>query len=83
MLTSQIIAALEQRIKLHGDLPCYTFCMDTDDCESEISGIRYYEESNEGSSCCGAPMWNGTDICGDCREHSDERILPERFYFKT
>jgi len=25
----------------------------------------------ESSTCCGADRWYGTDICGECREHSD------------
>ncbi len=24
----------------------------------------------EESDCCGADRWLGTDICGDCKEHS-------------
>lgn len=23
------------------------------------------------SNCCGAPFWNDTDICSDCKEHAD------------
>lgn len=23
------------------------------------------------SACCGASMWGETDICGECKEHSD------------
>jgi hypothetical protein len=25
----------------------------------------------EESTCCGATRWNETDICNECREHSD------------
>ena len=24
------------------------------------------------SNCCGSKMWGETDICGECREHSDK-----------
>ncbi len=23
------------------------------------------------SSCCGAPAWGNTDLCGECKEHAD------------
>ena len=38
--------------------------IDCPDCE----GTGKYESSN----CCGVPLWAGTDICSECKEHVDD-----------
>jgi len=39
--------------------------------ESLMKMPELEQEEEPRSNCCGAKFWTGTDICGDCKEHSD------------
>ena len=80
MKASQVIHALQIRIKQHGDLPVYV--PDPDYEESESAGIRYYEETEHLSECCGDEAYDDSDVCKGCGEHSGYEFLPERFFIK-
>ena len=80
MTASQVIHALEVRIKQHGDLAVYV--PDPDGEESESAGIRYYEETEHLSECCGVEVDDDFMICPDCKDHTGVEFLPERFYIK-
>ena len=83
MKASQVIHALEIRIKQHGDLPVYTQDMDYDLGEGESAGLKHLDETEHLSDCCGATIYDDMGVCTDCKEHTEVQFLPERFFIKT